>query len=101
MTRLGCSRAVVAVLQARPNLGPLRLILVSLHIHNRGFPLVLFLDMPFVLSFGSLPNQYMSKMCLEVPILNIKEEVLKIREKGEMVVRNVLWETPCVAQSGR
>jgi len=38
-------------------------------------------------------------MSLDVPVLNIKEKVLKKREKGEVVVRNVPWEILCMADS--
>lgn len=44
-------------------------------------------------------SQDASKTSLEVPIFNVKNKVLKIREKGGVVVRNVLWEILSMADS--
>lgn len=45
---------VATLLQARPNLDHVKFILLYLFVYNREFPLVIFPDMPFFLSFGSL-----------------------------------------------
>lgn len=51
------------------------------------------------LAHSQSASQDASKTSLEVPIFNVKKEVSKIREKGGVVVRNVVWEILSVADS--